>query len=481
MNRATTTLSLCVAALVSLIAAPVDAAPDLDILASTGLGDELGGRPHALALGPDLSLVLAGVRDDSGTLTRLDRHGAPVGAGVILADAIEDLAVDRRTGRVALVDAGGLQVLDAELAPLWRHALPGRASRVAVGELGTVAALIDGELHSFTADGVALGRVAVGVDAPRDLAIDDAADVIVAVGSNLRDVCDERVELTAVAAFARDGAPRWRAYGDATEAELCGDGRDNLASTRAVAVTRGDDGHMYLLAEVEGRDNLLRSRPGQIDRAADNIGFDAYTDPDSARPALYAYYARFTPGGQHLLGQFFLLPADGSVARPRAISADRHGNVYLAGTASHSLGAADELAVTAQLDAPAAFYQVVEPDLEARREWRQLDADGMTSELSELVVAGDHALALLHAATLPGHADGALPGGPSILMWDAFGPLEADKRPDPETQGTFGYESGVSGSDPTCYCDAGRPIGPAALLSLGVLALACLPRPRRRG
>ena len=47
------------------------------------------------------------------------------------------------------------------------------------------------------------------------------------------------------------------------------------------------------------------------------------------------------------------------------------------------------------------------------------------------------------------------------------------------TQGTFGYESGISGSDPTCYCDATRTPGPAALLGLGLFVLAALPRPSR--
>ncbi len=40
--------------------------------------------------------------------------------------------------------------------------------------------------------------------------------------------------------------------------------------------------------------------------------------------------------------------------------------------------------------------------------------------------------------------------------------------------------SGISGSDPTCYCDATQTPGPASLLGLGLFALAALPRARRR-
>ena len=253
------------------------------------------------------------------------------------------------------------------------------------------------------------------------------------------------------------------------------------AHTRGVAVVRGDDGLVYLLAEVEGRDDLFRARPDEPNLDANNVAFDVYTDPETARPQQSAYYARFTPGGRHLVGQYFLLPATGSVVRPRAISADVHGNVYLAGAASHSLGAADEVAATEALDRMAGYYQVVEPDLEARRVWRLLDADDMRTDLAALVISGDRVVTLLEAAAAGDQSEGSLPAGSSVLLWPGgFGPVAVDKRPDPETQGTFGYESGISGSDPTCYCDTSPP-APAALLAMTVFTLAGLRRPRRRG
>jgi hypothetical protein len=234
-----------------------------------------------------------------------------------------------------------------------------------------------------------------------------------------------------------------------------------------------------MLAEVEGRDDLFRARPDDASLEANNVAFDVYTDPETAHPQQSAYYARFTPGGRHLVGQYFLLPATGSVVRPRAISADVHGNVYLAGAASHSLGAADEVAATEALDRMAGFYQVIEPDLEARRVWQLLDADDMRTDLAALAISGDRVVTLLEATPADGQTEGSLPAGPSVLLWPGgFGPVAVEKRPDPETQGTFGYESGVSGSDPTCYCDTSPP-APAALLTLTVFTLATLRRPRR--
>jgi MYXO-CTERM domain-containing protein len=306
----------------------------------------------------------------------------------------------------------------------------------------------------------------------------DDAGLVLTTGSSRRTACDRSLDVASLAAFARDGSPRWTAYGDIDEDMLCGRHGDP-ASTRGVAVARGDDGLVYLLAEVEGRNDLFAGRPDLPGVDANNVVFDVYTDPETAHPQQLAYYARFTPEGRHVIGQYFVLPAAGSVVRPAAIAADLHGNVYLAGAASHSLGAADEVAASEALDRMAGFYQVVEPDLEARRVWQQLDADDMRTDIAALAISGDRVVTLLEAAAVGGPTEGALPSGPGVLQWPGgFGPVAAEKRPDPETQGTFGYESGVSGADPTCYCDTNPP-APAALLALTVFTLAALRRPRR--
>lgn len=471
--------SLVAPALLVAVATASDtarAAPDLDILASAGLGDDLGGRPVALDLTSD-GVVIASESDGRAALIQIDPVGAQRGAARPLVGRVDDLAVDRGSGRVIVVDGDGVAAFDAELAPLWRRALVGDARRLlAVGEHGTIAVHTAGALHTFDGDGRPLGEVALADDAVVDLAVVDAADLVVTVGTAARVACDEPISVASLAAFDRDGAPRWRAYGDTTSDALCG-----LASTRGVAVARGDDGLVYFLAEVDAGEDVFRGRPGEPGRAAANVAFDRYTDRETAHPARSAYFARFSVDGEHLLGQYFLLPADGSVVRPREIAADEHGNVHLVGATSHSLGAADELALTEPLDHMTGFYQVVEPDFEARRVWHELDADDMRSELAKISLAGDRIVTLLDAAATSEHSEHSLPPGPSIVMWPGgHGPVPVEKRPDPETQGTFGYESGVSGSDPTCYCDSSETPGPAALLTLASLTLASVQRPRRR-
>lgn len=467
------------ALLLAAVSDTVHAAPELDILAASAWDDALGEPTRALALSGEDLLVL-GERAGQGTLVRLDRAGEPT-ARLRIAARVDDLAVDTRQGNLAVVGALGLQVFAPDLTLQWQRPLPPAMdhARVAVGEHGTVAALVGAELRTFSPVGAALATIHGADDVTRDLAVLDADGLVVTAGWRTRDVCETRLDVASLSAFALDdGDLEWRAYGDADASELCDDGVDNLAGTRGVAVARGGDGHIYLLAEAEGRNNLFRTLPGRPDLSANNVAFDAYTDPETARPGQHAYFARFTAAGEHLLGQYFLLPADGAVVRPRAIAADRHGNVYLAGSASHTLGAADEVAVSEGLDDFAAFFQVVAPDFEARRAWQQIEADDTRTDISRLALAEDRAITLMHAEH--GHADGPLPSGPSILQWDGgYGPVETKKRPDPETQGTFGYESGVSGSDPTCYCDSRSTPGPATILGLAVFTLV-LPRRSRR-
>ncbi|MCY0986752.1 hypothetical protein OV203_06450 [Nannocystis sp. ILAH1] len=477
-------LSIASAITVAAFAGVAHAAPELDVLASAALGDDLGGRPVAVGLSGD-GVVLASQSPQNSSVVRLDPFGAPAGAAA-LAGRVDDLAVDRRTGDIAVIGDVGLTVLSPDLDVLWQRPLPARGARepvrrVDVGERGTIAVSAAGEVRTFSPDGDELAIIATE-GAVVDLAVFDAEGVVVTTGWRSRSACGETMDLASLAAYASGGGPPlWQAYGDLAEADLCGDHHDLRASTRGVAVARGDDGLLYLLAEVEGAGNVFRERPGAPGVPASNVAFDSFTVGDDAQPALFAYYARFTPAGEHKVGQFFLFPDDGSLVEPRAIAADVAGNVHITGVTSHSLGAAHDVAVTEELHALSGFYQVVDGDFGGRREWRQLELDGLTTDVAAFALAGDRAVSVLDSAPRRGRSESAPPGGPLVIVLPLEpGSLEGKKRPEREGVGTFGYESGVAGSDPACYCDAGRTPTPLTLLALTTFVLACLPRPRRR-
>ncbi|MFY0539148.1 hypothetical protein [Nannocystis pusilla] len=124
-------LSIASAVTVAAFAGVAHAAPELDVLASAALGDDLGGRPVAVGL-VEGGVVLASQGPQDGSVVRLDGFGAPAGAAP-LAGRVDDLAVDRRTGDIAVIGDAGLTVFGPDLDVLWQRPLPpaARASRCA--------------------------------------------------------------------------------------------------------------------------------------------------------------------------------------------------------------------------------------------------------------------------------------------------------------------------------------------------------------
>ena len=484
------------------VAAPAgsaQAAP-LDVLASVSLDDELGGRPVALGGLDDGSVVLGGMDDQGTTVVRLDASGFLAAPIERWPGTLDDLAVDPHTGTIALVAGDALVVLGPDLELSWRAPLAASSEgqplrRVGVGELGTVAVAAAGELSVFEADGRLLGRAALPHQTTTGVAVLDANDLVVTTGS-ITLPCNGR-DVAQLQGFARDGSLRWQAYGEAPDPERC----DALAATRGIDVARGGDGLVYLLAEVEGRGHDGRPPRSDVEAAfhdvfhgtprhpTNNVEFDAATARDGAEPRRFAYYARFTPAGEHRLGQYFLLPDEDAVVRASAIAADERGNVHLVGTATHRLEvldeASEEVAVTEELLAPSGFYQVVHADFDARAVWRQIELEDTTTHMPGLALAGERVVTLLEAFG----AETASPqrvqpgstamGGPSVLVWPPAPRAKRKGRKDPDREdvGTFGYESGISNADPTCYCDARRRTAPSFLL-FALLALGLSPRRR---
>lgn len=491
-------LGLGLGSLALAIAAGSAHAASPDVLASVALGDELGGRPVALAVLDDDSVVLGGMDDHGATVVRLDASGFLAAPIERVPGTLDDLAVDPTTGTIAVVAGDALVVLGPDLEVSWRVPLASSTNhaelrRVAVGEHGTVAVAAAGELFVFAPDGRSLGRATLSHEVTTALAVLDADDIVVTTGSTTLP-CNGR-DVATLLGFARDGSLRWQAYGQAPDPERC----HALAATRGIDVARGGDDMLYLLAEVEGRGHDGRPQAedafhdvfhGPPGHPASNVDFDAATARDGAEPRRFAYYARFSPAGEHLLGQYFLLPDEDALVYPGAIAADERGNVHIVGTTTHRLEEIDEttedVAVTEELLAPSAFYQVVHTDFDARTVWRQLEREHAATRVTALALAGERPVTLLEA--ISEHPDATSPhrvrpdstplDGPSVLVWPpAPQHWKGEKKPAREEVGTFGYESGVAASDPECHCRAGRPLTPPpSFLLLALVMLGLSPR-----
>lgn len=300
--------------------------------------------------------------------------------------------------------------------------------------------------------------------------VDARHDLVFTAGARTLDCPDGPRSVVTLAAHDRDGGLRWRAYDHDREA-LCASGR---ADTRALDLALGDDGHVYLLAEADGPDNLLREHAFHATLAAPNHAFDRDSDPDEQTGRL-AYFTRFDVAGEQLAGQFVgITSAEREPAQlaARRIAADRHGRVVVAGAVDRLPGAADERPGSEALGQPHGFVLVADSDLAGRASFTVIEDIVGPHAVVDLTLVDDRIDARLTGAH-------GLDTTLALPLRGGLHPAGVDKRPDPETQGTFGYESGISGSDPTCYCDATRTPGPAALLGLGLFVLAALPRPSR--
>ena len=109
--------------------------------------------------------------------------------------------------------------------------------------------------------------------------------------------------------------------------------------------------------------------------------------------------------------------------------------------------------------------------------WHTLERDDAATASTALALSGPRAVTLLAARRLPIDDDGPASLGPSVLTWPTDPEQAIPKRPDREDVGTFGYESGVAGSDPSCYaCGPTRQPGAGGVLALAAIVLFIRPR-----
>ncbi len=446
--------------------------------ASAQAGDPSGvalgshGETVGVGIGRDGETVVAMVRDGRGELVRLDDTDDLV-ASVAFEVAIEDLVVDPAISRSTVLLADEVVVLDAALAIEWRAPLGGdwAIGHLAVGEHGTVAVVTDTTLRTFTATGQAIGRVELDFDATAGVAVFDAQDLVVVGGTRHGRACGVAIEDAALVAFDASGTAQWDAYAGAVQQRGC---EAALADTRLVDVSRGDDGELYVLGEAQGAaDGRLFDARGL---AQTRVELDTWTAAPTVATARVAYYARFATTGVPVVGQYFGFAQEFSTVRADRIAADVAGNVYFTGATTHTPLGDD---ASEEVGGAIGFYQGISADFRARRIWQDLEVDDLAGAPIRFAVAADRAIAIAPAVLGADAADGVAKG-PSILVL----PTEPDagkpgRRPDRDDVGTFGYESGISGADPSCYCDAQRSTPPATWLA-GLVFAGFAGRRRRR-
>jgi hypothetical protein len=370
----------------------------LTVCTATYLGGPGTNHLDAVGIALDGSVLVAGAVDGSdlgqtaahligsgtGAVVRLSRDGAAVLGVARLGSLVTDLEVSPVSGAIAVSGDFGVALLDPEARTvLWKDAMGGTVSRVAVGSDGTVAALGGSTISLFSATGAVVGTVTVeSATSVNDVAVDGASATVFATGYRQDDggACSE-YKSTFVRGYSYTGALKWTDYDwHYTDVGASGD----CADTQGLALAMGKDGKLYYAGKSDGGNTVHQKDPRNLSLMAPNVTFDEFNTPYGFNKGASAlgYYAQFDPAtGIIAHGQFILsrlaasdtASADANAAVPNAITADENGNVFVAGDTAYLMQNHDKKTINGipvgTYTAYEGFALVVPPDFSRRLLW----------------------------------------------------------------------------------------------------------------
>ncbi len=399
-------------------------AQDFPVSAATYLGGAGDDDAAGVDLLPDGTVVVAATAaglppgiptvavagGGAGVVLRLTSDGRRALGAVRVGTAVTDVEAGP-DGRVAVAAQGvGPVVLDGD-ALVWLAPLP-TVARVARAADGTVAALTSGKtVVVYDGAGTELGRRTFADSFVEDVAVDAATGLVFVTGYNNKNTGQEPIQVAFVRAFTRDmAAQRWRNYdwaGSVGRAEQS----PNVADSRGYRVAMGRDGQLYFGGESHGGNTTFFYDPQQVSvrLGADRlVAYDAYTTGYNTASNPLTVVGRFDPATgavdriQLVLGR---LPSTrGNTVRPRGITADAAGRVYVAGAAAAYIQGRDGTAMSvggqplAVYSGFEAFLLVVAPDFRSREAWTAFSAGGPHASTGTGVAVRGAALALTATA-----------------------------------------------------------------------------------
>lgn len=346
----------------------------------------------------------------TGVLLRVDHSGRQI-AGLRFGDVITDGQARPGSSDIVIASNVGLALVSGDLATT-RWSETGNFRRVAIARDGTIAALggANGKrLSVFAPSGALLFTRDFGDALVEDVAIRSGAS-----GADLR------VMVTGMA--QRDGGPctqlqvAWiRAYNGANELAWRGydwthaqahSQQSSCADTRGYRIEMGGDDQLYFAGESAGGNSIFRFQPSQLDANAPNVATDQFNNPFNTASNHITYFARLDPlTGRIDAGSFVLARLSsgrGNTIRPRAITADAAGRVYVAGVSAASIQNRDALRLNgeelAAYSGGDAYFLVVSRDLRTRLQWNVL-SNGGNGEVRAIGVNGSTAVIASRADT----------------------------------------------------------------------------------
>lgn len=369
----------------------VEIAADCSVLAVGRIGPLVGAElPQPL---------VAGVASGTGLLVELTQEGRAVrrqrGFGTIVNDIATNAA-----GEIVIGGDAGIVRLDAGLQNVrWSKTALGTANRVALGDNGSVAALFGKTLRIFDAQGNETGSRSFGDAAVNDVAIDAGGAYVTGFAQRDGGPCSQ-LQVAWVRAYSPTGAERWKVW-DWSHAQAAATD-SSCADTRGLRIATGRDGGLYFAGESAGGNTIYRYQSTLLTENAPNVSTDPFNSGYNTASNHITYLAKLDPSsGRVLTGQLLLsrLPdGKGNTIRPRAITADESGRIYLAGVSACCIQNRSALsfngATTAAYTGGDPFVLVLSPDLRTRLLWFSAANGGKGEALG---VAASRGLAVLGA------------------------------------------------------------------------------------
>jgi hypothetical protein len=458
------------------VATAVDVAPDGSTVLGGVLLREPGDGGDLLPAGAPTAVSLLG--GGNGVVVRLappspsQPSGVSGASGVLsltrIGGSVEDVKVGA-SGAIAACGDFGVAVLDGSAGAVQWSATPGAVRRCAFGDDGTVVALAGASAFVYAPGGALTGSWTVGGTAQSDVALDATRGLVYVAGyNNRRTPQGEPVQVAYLKAWTYNGTPAWTAY-DAPADRLGA----WFADTRGVRVALGRDGRLYFAAESAGGNSIFSRQPRNVSqplRDEQLVRMDAFSNPFNTPNNHITWLGRYDPADGSLeMGQFVLARLDygnrrGNTIRPRAITADEEGRVYLVGVTNASIQDRDVRTISGAAVGPyaggEAFLLVLQPDLRQRVVWTTFTAPSPPSAdpTHDSVAVGigvRNGVAAL-AATINRGAlltYNPLPAPPGAVPLSPSAPPTAGT---PTASGTAG-SSGSAGAPPATGAAAGLP------------------------
>lgn len=246
-------------------------------------------------------------------------------------------------GRLLVVGRGGVFCWDpVAKSKRWQAEVGGDDARVCAGPSGGAVVLANKRVSVLDSAGKVTAEFGTAGGFVNDVACDPTSQAIFVVGFDNKHGTPPGqkrypVQVAFVRAYDLRGEQRWQAY--AWGGQEVAD-RQLMADTRAYRIALGDDGKLYVAGESAGGNTIWLRSSRNLDETLPMPKFDAFQHAYNTAANHITAVVRLDPKTGASEAATLLLArlpnGKGNTIRPRAITADAQGNIFVGGASAFS-------------------------------------------------------------------------------------------------------------------------------------------------